>query len=94
MRQRARTDPCGGRSAMVVPTATVTLERNFGSLSGESRFVTSWPAKSVPMPSDPVNTATRRKWRELGFFYGRDDERRVWRLRGSRRGYCASEMPF
>ena len=29
MRERARTDLCGGRSAMVVPTATLTLETEF-----------------------------------------------------------------
>lgn len=38
------------------------------------------------MPSDGVNQATRQEWRELGFFYDRDDEAREWRLVGSRAG--------
>jgi hypothetical protein len=29
---------------------------------------------------------TRREWRELGFFYDRDDAVREWRLRGSKAG--------
>jgi hypothetical protein len=35
------------------------------------------------MPSDSVNEMTRSEWRELGFFYERDDEARAWRLVGS-----------
>jgi len=38
------------------------------------------------MPSEATNNATRREWRELGFFYDRDDENKVWRLTGSRAG--------
>ena len=38
------------------------------------------------MPSEAVNEATRREWRDLGFFYELDDERKEWRLVGSRLG--------
>jgi hypothetical protein len=38
------------------------------------------------VPSDATNRATRREWRELGFFYDRDDQARVWKLTGSRAG--------
>jgi len=38
------------------------------------------------MPSEAVNTATRQEWRELSFFYDRDDEAQIWRLVGSRAG--------
>jgi hypothetical protein len=38
------------------------------------------------MPSEDTNSATRREWRELGFFYDRDDENKVWTLTGSRAG--------
>ena len=33
--------------------------------------------------------ATRRAWRDLGFFYVRDDARCEWRLTGSRQGLLA-----
>jgi hypothetical protein len=33
-----------------------------------------------------VKDETRREWRELGFFYDRDDASKVWRLVGSRAG--------
>jgi len=36
MRKRARTDLCGGRSAMVVPTATVTQLLPHGPWSGHN----------------------------------------------------------
>ena len=36
--------------------------------------------------SDRTNDATRQDWRELGFFYDRDDQTRVWKLTGSRAG--------
>jgi hypothetical protein len=39
------------------------------------------------MPSQATNIATRREWRELGFFYDRDDQARVWKLTGSRAGF-------
>jgi hypothetical protein len=38
------------------------------------------------MPSEAVNEATRKEWRDLGFFYELDDDRREWRLVGSRSG--------
>ncbi len=38
------------------------------------------------MPSDSLNEATRREWRQLGFFYELDDESKAWRLTGSRAG--------
>lgn len=38
------------------------------------------------MPSNATNSATRREWRELGFYYDRDDHTKVWRLTGSRAG--------
>jgi hypothetical protein len=38
------------------------------------------------MPSDAVNKSIRDDWRELGFFYNRDDRRKVWTLTGSRAG--------
>jgi len=38
------------------------------------------------VPSAEVNEVTRGEWRELGFFYERDDALREWRLRGSREG--------
>jgi hypothetical protein len=38
------------------------------------------------MPSDATNKATTREWRELGFYYNRDDQARVWKLTGSRAG--------
>lgn len=38
------------------------------------------------MPSEATNRATRRGWRELGFFYDRDDQNKLWKLTGSRTG--------
>jgi hypothetical protein len=38
------------------------------------------------MPSEKTNDATRREWRELGFFYDRDDTRRRWLLASDRVG--------
>ena len=38
------------------------------------------------MPSEAVNDATRKEWRDLGFFYDRDDDRNEWRLVGSPSG--------
>lgn len=38
------------------------------------------------MPSDATNETTRREWRELGFFYHRDDQQKIWKLIGSRSG--------
>jgi hypothetical protein len=40
------------------------------------------------MPSDATNEATRREWRELGFFYFRDDGAREWHIVGSASGLC------
>jgi hypothetical protein len=41
---------------------------------------------NVFMPSDRTISATRREWRELGFFYDRDDDAKVWKITGSRAG--------
>jgi hypothetical protein len=38
------------------------------------------------MPSEATSSATRREWRDLGFFYDRDDQNRIWKLTGSRSG--------
>jgi hypothetical protein len=38
------------------------------------------------MASERVNQATRKEWRELGFFYERDDEGKEWRILGARSG--------
>ena len=38
------------------------------------------------MPSNKMNQITQREWRELGFFYERDDDIKEWRLQGSRVG--------
>ena len=38
------------------------------------------------MPSEEVNDATRKDWRELGFFYDREDNTKEWRFVGSRAG--------
>ncbi len=37
-------------------------------------------------PNDVTNEATKRSRRELGFFYDRDDQIKVWKLTGSREG--------
>jgi len=33
-----------------------------------------------------MNEATRRRWRDLGFFYDRNDKNKEWLIRGSRSG--------
>lgn len=38
------------------------------------------------MPSPKINESTQREWRELGFFYERNDEAKEWRLQGSKIG--------
>jgi hypothetical protein len=38
------------------------------------------------VPSEATNEATRHEWRELGFFYDRDDSSREWKIQGSRGG--------
>lgn len=38
------------------------------------------------MPSPAIDEATRRWWRELGFYYERDDATKTWRLLGTRNG--------
>jgi hypothetical protein len=38
------------------------------------------------VPTEKINEVTRREWRELGFFYDRDDGTKEWRIRGSRAG--------
>jgi hypothetical protein len=40
----------------------------------------------MAMSDDATIEATKREWRELGFFYDRDDQVRVWKLTGSRAG--------
>jgi len=35
------------------------------------------------VPSEAVNEATRRQWRDLGFFYDRDDAAKSWRIVGT-----------
>jgi hypothetical protein len=42
--------------------------------------------KGGVVPSETIDEATRREWRELGFFYDLDDEARAWRLVGSKAG--------
>jgi hypothetical protein len=39
--------------------------------------------------SEAVNQATRREWRELGFFYDRDDDSKSWRIVGEADGLRA-----
>lgn len=41
---------------------------------------------SAGVPSERTNEATRREWRELGFFYDRDDDSKKWRIVGARDG--------
>jgi hypothetical protein len=36
------------------------------------------------VPSAEINEATRREWRELGFFYDRIDGAKEWRIAGSK----------
>jgi hypothetical protein len=38
------------------------------------------------MTSQTTNDVTRREWRNLGFFYDRDDQAKTWKLVGSRSG--------
>jgi hypothetical protein len=38
------------------------------------------------VPSSETNTATKREWRQLGFFYDRDDHAKKWRIVGSGSG--------
>ena len=38
------------------------------------------------MPSEATNEATRREWRELGFYYHCNDDDREWLLLGSKEG--------
>jgi hypothetical protein len=40
----------------------------------------------VAVSSDAAKKATKREWRELGFFYDRDDQTRTWKLTGSLAG--------
>jgi hypothetical protein len=46
------------------------------------------------MPSDETKESTRRAWRELGFFCGRDAAAKEWRIVGSVKGLrrFAAEM--
>lgn len=36
------------------------------------------------MPSSEINEMTQREWRELVFFYDRDDDAKEWRLIGAK----------
>ena len=38
------------------------------------------------VPSEATNEQTKQEWRELGFFYERDDEAQSWKLVGSKTG--------
>lgn len=38
------------------------------------------------MPKEEINAVTRAEWRELGFFYEKDDEAKEWRICGARAG--------
>ena len=38
------------------------------------------------MPTEEIDEATRREWRELGFFYDRIEGSKEWLIRGSRHG--------
>ena len=38
------------------------------------------------MPNEAANEATRKEWQDLEFFYELDDDRKEWRLIGSRSG--------
>jgi hypothetical protein len=38
------------------------------------------------VPSEATNDATRQEWRELGFFYDRDDAAGQWKIHGSKEG--------
>jgi hypothetical protein len=38
------------------------------------------------MPSSAIHEATRRDWRELGYYYDRDDSAKTWRLLGTPEG--------
>ena len=40
----------------------------------------------IVVPSAEINEITQREWRELGYFYDRDDAAREWKLMGSRAG--------
>jgi hypothetical protein len=46
------------------------------------------------MPSEAANESTRRAWRELGFFCGKDNAAKEWRIVGSVKGLrnFASEL--
>jgi hypothetical protein len=42
--------------------------------------------KESDMPSAKINEMSQREWRELGYFYDRDDSAKEWRLIGSKAG--------
>jgi len=49
------------------------------------------------MPSEQTNIATQREWRELGFYYDRDDAQMRWRIVGTRVGlgrFCEELSAF
>jgi hypothetical protein len=63
----------------------------YSAARGSARTVSRTHVRNS-MPSEATNRATRREWRELGFFYLRDDRTKVWTLAGSRAGLLVSVM--
>ena len=41
---------------------------------------------NLTMASQLTDQATAQEWRDLGFYYERDDEMKAWKLSGSRKG--------
>ena len=72
--------------------AATFLEANFtgrGPSTAEAPFWayhTCSDAVGPTVPSGTTNQATRREWRELGFFHGRNDQTRAWKFIGSQSG--------
>jgi hypothetical protein len=54
MRKRARTDLCGGRPVMVVPTATVIETRLHGLVTGSLSAVSEVPVQSTSANTFPL----------------------------------------
>lgn len=46
----------------------------------------TWNTMEDDMPSAEINETTQREWRELGYFYDRDDDAKEWGLIGSKAG--------
>ncbi len=43
------------------------------------------------VPSKEANAVTKREWRELGFFYDRDERAKRWRIVGSASGVSTTD---